>query len=129
MRKIVYLIMVIVIVFAGFACSKNYEIKKKAGDLDVSIMMDKNPPTTGKNEVTIRISDKSGKPVKDAQVTMDYSMPAISGMPAINYSAKASLQGNAYKAIVDYSMPGPWNNEVVIVRDETNSVIFTIDVK
>ncbi|MHB8110030.1 MAG: FixH family protein [Syntrophorhabdaceae bacterium] len=128
MKRITILAMVLIAVIA-FACSKSYEITRKAGDLDVSIMMDRNPPVSGKNEVTIRISDRSGKPVKDARVTFKYSMPAMSGMPAMSYSVDAAPEGDAYRATVNYSMPGSWNNEVTIVRDKKSSVIFTIDVK
>ncbi|MBP1747516.1 MAG: copper resistance protein [Deltaproteobacteria bacterium] len=129
MKRTVMIVALILLAVVVMACSKSNEIKKKAGDLDVSIVMDKNPPVTGSNEVTIRIADPSGKPVTGARVKYSYSMPAMAGMPAMDYSANAVPQGNAYRATVNYSMPGSWNNELTIVTDQTRSVRFTIDVK
>jgi hypothetical protein len=78
----------------------------------------------------IAITDASGKAVTDAKVTLSYSMPAMAGMPAMSYKADAELKGTIYRAKVDYSMAGSWNNELKITRgDKTASARFTIDAK
>ncbi len=114
----------------GVAYAKNYEVNKKAGDYNVVIKIDKNPPVAGPNNVEIAITDASGKVVSDAKVTLTYSMPAMAGMPAMSYKADAQPSGGIYKTKVNYSMPGSWNNEVKVTRDgKTASAKFTVDAK
>ena len=43
-------------------------------------------------------------------------MPAMSGMPAMNYKANADLKGDTYKAVIEPSMSGSWNVAVKISR-------------
>ena len=57
-------------------------------------------------------------------------MPAMAGMPAANYKVDAELKGTVYKAKVNYSMSGSWNNEVRITQGgKTVSARFTVDAK
>ncbi len=115
---------------AGVSYAKDYEVTKKAGDYNLLITIDKNPPVAGENNVTIAITDASGKAVTDAKVVFNYSMPAMPGMPAANYKTDAELKGTVYKAKVNYSMAGSWNNEVKITRQgKTTSARFTVDAK
>jgi len=114
----------------GVALAKDYEVKKKAGGFDVVVTIDKNPPVTGDNGVTIAIKDAGGKTVKDAKVVIDYSMPAMPGMPPMNYKADALLKGEAYAATMNLSMAGPWNITVKISAGGKNgSMKFTVDAK
>ena len=122
--------MVALLLIAGVAYAKEYELNKKAGDYSVLIKIDKNPPVAGKNNIEIAITDASGKAVTDAKVLLAYSMPAMAGMPALSYKIDAEFKGSVYMAKVDYSMAGPWNNELKITRaGKTVSVKFTIDAK
>ncbi|MBA4391193.1 MAG: hypothetical protein C0399_09665 [Syntrophus sp. (in: bacteria)] len=115
---------------AGVAYAKDYEVTKKAADYNVLITIDRNPPVAGENNVGISIADSSGKTVTDAKVVLNYSMPAMPGMPAANYKTDTDLKGSVYKAKVNYSMAGSWNNEVKITRQgKTVSARFTIDAK
>jgi hypothetical protein len=114
----------------GVALAKDYEVKKKAGDFDVVVSIDKNPPVTGDNGVAIAIKDAGGKTVKDAKVVIDYSMPAMPGMPPMNYKADALLKGDMYAATMNLSMAGPWNITVKIsAGNKTGSMKFTVDAK
>ena len=116
--------------FVNMAVAKEYEISKKAGDLNIVIKIDKNPPVAGKNNVEIIITDATGKAVTDAKVVVAYSMPPMPGMAPMNYKTDAELKGAAYRAILNYSMAGSWNNEVRITRSgKTVSARFTIDAK
>lgn len=116
--------------FADMIHAKEYEITKKAGDLNVVIKIDKNPPVAGKNNVEITIADSAGKAVTDAKVVVAYSMPPMPGMAPMNYKTDAELKGAVYRAILNYSMAGSWNNEVRITRaGKTLSARFTIDAK
>ena len=121
---------VIVFLAAGVAYAKDYEVKKKAGEFDVVVTIDKNPPVTGDNGVTVSVKDAGGKVVKDAKVLVDYSMPAMPGMPPMNYKADALLKGDEYKAVMNLSMAGPWNIAVKIsAGGKSGSLKFTIDAK
>jgi len=118
----------ILLLIAGIAYAKDYEVKKKVGEYDVEIKIDKNPPVVGDNNIEIEIKDSSGKYVTDAKVKVEYSMPAMPGMPAMNYKAKADLKDNKYNAKMNLSMSGSWNIAVKITRDKkTSKVTFSID--
>jgi len=129
MRKLLMIGMVMLL-SAGVALAKDYEVKKKAGEFDVVVTIDKNPPVTGDNGVTVSVKDASGKVVKDAKVVVDYSMPGMPGMPPMNYKADAMQKGDVYAATMNLSMAGPWNIAVKIsAGGKTGSMKFTIDAK
>lgn len=129
MKRLV-LFTVILVLVAGIAYAKDYEVKKKAGEFDVVVKIDKNQPIVGDNNITIEIKDSSAKYVTDAKVVVDYSMPAMPGMPAANYKADAELKGNEYKAKMNLSMSGPWSITVKIMKGgKTASMKFTVDAK
>ncbi len=116
------------LLIAGIAYAKDYEVKKKAGDYDVTVKIDKNPPVVGDNNITIDIKDAAGKNVTDAAVRVEYSMPAMPGMPAMNYKTDTELKGYEYKAKMNLSMSGSWNIAVKITRGgKTATVKFNVD--
>ena len=124
------LVVFVLLLVAGIAYAKDYEVKKKAGEYDVEVKIDRNPPVVGDNNVKIEIKDSSGKYVTDAKVVVDYGMPAMPGMPAMNYKADAELKGNEYKAKMNLSMSGSWNIAVKITRaGKTSTMKFTVDAK
>jgi hypothetical protein len=119
-----------VLMVAGVAFAKDYEVSKKAGDYAVDVRIDRNPPVVGDNNVSVEVKDASGKYVTDAKVTIDYSMPAMPGMPAMNYKTSGKPDGNAYKATMNLSMSGPWNIAIKIVRaGKTATAKFSIDAR
>ena len=129
MKKVIMLGFALLLI-AGTAYAKDYEVKKKAGDFDVQIRIDKNPPIAGENHMDIAIKDAAGKPVTDAMVVVNYSMPAMPGMPAMSYKSDGQLKGETYKASMGLSMSGSWNVEVKITRTgKTSSLKFTVDAK
>lgn len=118
------------LLIAGIAYAKDYEVKKKAGEYNVEVKIDKNPPVVGDNNITIKIKDASKKYVTDAKVKVEYSMPAMPGMPAVNYKTDAELKGNEYKAKMNLSMSGPWNIVVRITRaGKTTKMKFNVDAR
>ena len=124
------LMVLVLLLVAGIAYAKDYEVKKKAGDFDVEVVIDKNPPVVGDNNIKIEIKDSSKKYVTDAKVVIDYGMPAMPGMPAMNYKSDAELKGNEYRAKMNLSMSGSWNVAVKITRaGKTSTMKFTIDAK
>lgn len=130
MKRMVVVFMAFMLLAAHVAQAKGYEIKKKAGEYDVTVTFDRNPPVAGDNAVSIEIKDASGKYVNDAQVRVEYSMPAMMGMPAMNYKTDAVLKGDEYKATLGLSMSGSWNLAVKITKaGKTSTMKFTVDAK
>ena len=115
---------------AGTAYAKGYEVQKKAGEYDVTVVFDRSTPTASDNAVGVTIKDAAGHVVKDAAVKIEYTMPAMPGMPAMNYKADAVLKGDEYKATLGLSMSGSWNLAVKITKDgKTSTMKFTVDAK
>jgi len=108
------LIIVVLFVAVGLAYAKDYEMTKKAGEYSVMVTIDKNPPVTGKNNMTVGIKDAVGKDVTDAAVAIEYVMSAMPGMPAMNYKAVTGLKNKRYVATMDFSMAGPWSVAIKI---------------
>ena len=130
--KRVTLLLAAVILLVGCisAYAKDYEISKKAGDLSVQVNIDKNPPVTGINKITVAIKDASEKMVTDATLAIDYGMPAMPGMGAMNYKTQAILKDDKYVATINFSMSGPWFINIKINRSgKTQTVKLNVDIK
>jgi hypothetical protein len=57
-------------------------------------------------------------------------MPAMSGMPAMNYNAEAQLHGQTYHSMVDFPMSGSWNLTIKIsYKGKAVSAKFTMDAR
>jgi len=122
--------MLIMTFMTGVTYAGDYEITKKAADYSVHVKIDKNPPVVGDNKVTVEIKDALGKYITDARVVIDYSMPAMAGMPAMNYRTDATPNGNEYAARMNLSMAGSWNIAVKITRaGKTSTAKFMVDAK
>ncbi len=127
MKKIALFSMILVLV-AGIAFAKSYEVTKKIGEYTVIASIDKNPPTAGENVLAVSVRDALGKAVTDAKVKVDYSMPAMPGMPAMNYRADAVMKDGLYSAKLNLSMSGGWNIVVKIARGgKTSTMKFNVD--
>jgi hypothetical protein len=129
MKRLVLAVMLVLLV-AGTAAAKDYEVTKKAGDYTVAVKIDKNPPITGDNNLSVTIKDTKGAEVKDAKVAVEYSMAAMPGMPAVNVKTDTQLKGSEYKAKINFSMPGGWSIAVIINRgDKKTQAKFSVDVR
>jgi hypothetical protein len=128
MKKGTVILAILFLTF-GLAYAKDYTVTKKVGSYMVQVRMDKNPPITGKNNIEISLQDAAGAEVTDATVVVEYSMPAMPGMPAMNYKTKTDTKNKKYLATLDFSMSGAWNINVKITRaGKTHSVKFNVDV-
>lgn len=128
--KIMVVFVSFILMTGSIAHAKDYEVNKKAGEYDVAAMIDRNPPIVGDNNIRIDIKDASGKDVTDAKVTIEYSMPAMPGMPAMNYSTGTELKGNEYKALLHLPNAGSWTVTIKIARTgRTASAKFVLNVK
>ena len=128
MKQIILVTVALLLIAAGAVYAAGLEVKHKAGDYDVSVKFDKNPPVVGTNNMKIEVRDASGKYITDAKVKVDYTMPAMPGMPAMNYKTDAVLSGQEYTAKMDLSMSGSWNVALKILRGgKTSTMKFNID--
>jgi hypothetical protein len=130
MKKIIMTLSLILCV-AAFAFAAPLSITKKTGNYTVVSVFDKNPATMGKNKVTINIKD-GAKAVDGAKVAVYYSMPAMPGMPAMDYKVIADGKGGVYTAVLDLSMSGPWNVEVRFIlpgSKEVQKAAYSIDAR
>jgi hypothetical protein len=122
-------IIVGILLLGGIAYAKEYEVKKAVDGYEVIARIDRNPPAVGKNNITILIT-RDNSPVTDATVIVQYSMPAMPGMPPMDYKTDATLKGKEYVATMDLSMSGPWNIAIKIKKpDRSYTVKFNIDVR
>lgn len=129
MKRLVLAVMAVLLV-AGTAAAKDYEVTKKAGDYTVAVKMDKNPPITGDNNISIAVKDGMGMEIKDAKVAVEYSMAAMPGMPAVKIKADTELKGSEYKTKLNFSAAGGWSVAVIINRgDKKSQAKFNIDVR
>jgi hypothetical protein len=129
MMKRFAMALIILLLAAGLVYAKDYVVMKKAGSYTVQVKLDKNPPITGQNKMEISIKDDKGGNVTDATVVVEYSMPAMPGMPAMNYKAKAELNGSRYLANVNFSMSGGWAVNIKITRaGKTQVVKLNVDI-
>jgi hypothetical protein len=113
MKKMMLAIMMVMLLTSA-AYAKGFEASKQAGPFKLDIKLDKNPPATGENNIVIAVWDGAGKPVKEAKVNIEYIMPAMPGMPAMNYKAALAGKDGKYSGKLNFSMPGAWSVEVKV---------------
>ena len=120
---------IVLALMTGAAFAAN-TLTKNTGEYTVGLTMEKSPPVMGKNNVDVSVKDAKGAAVTDARVVVEYSMPAMPGMPAMSYKANADLKGDTYRAVIEPSMSGSWNVAVKISRGgKTETAKYTMDVK
>ncbi|MGO9379237.1 MAG: FixH family protein [Dissulfurispiraceae bacterium] len=129
MKKIILMMAALLLIVVSLAHAAGPEFTQKAGTYTVATKFERNP-SVGNNDVEIAITDATGARITDARVRVDYSMPAMPGMPAVNYKANAVVSGDKYVAKVNPSMSGAWNFAVKITRGgKTSTGKFNVDVQ
>jgi hypothetical protein len=119
----------ILLSLVGIASGKAYEAKRKAGDYEIEVKIDKNPPVAiGNNHIEIEIRDIRGNVVTDANVLINYYMPPMPRMAPMNYKTDAKWKGKKYRATMRFIMAGPWVIAIKITRDgKTVSTKLNVD--
>jgi Cu(I)/Ag(I) efflux system membrane fusion protein len=77
------------------------------------------PPKTGDNQLEATVKDAGGRPIDDAEVTVQFFMPAMPtmNMPAMRSEAKlAPAGGGIYRGSGQVMMAGRWDATVTVVR-------------
>jgi hypothetical protein len=127
MRKILLLILIVFLV-VGMASAKSYEAKRKAGEYEAELKIDRYPPILGDNRIEIEIKDADGNRVTDAKVLVNYYMPPMPRMAPMNYIIDAKLKGEKYKATMNFIMSGPWIIAIKINHaGKTSTAKFNVD--
>lgn len=87
--------------------------RANAGTFTVEAALRPDPPKQKDNVLLIRVVDAADKPVKDAQVTLTYVMPAMGSMAEMRGSGSVTAKNDGrYEARFDVPMAGSWTLEV-----------------
>ncbi len=119
------------VVIAGlvlFGCSKGYEKKTVAGDLTITLSIDRYPLVKGDNMLSVQAADASGKPVTDAAVSVRYFMPVMPGMAPMDFNTQAVLTGDHYAFSANVPMEGGWKAEVSVARPGKPAATATFNI-
>lgn len=123
-------LLIMLFIFAGVSYAKGLHVHKKAGSFIVHFQTEK-APFVGENTVKVEIEDADKNMLADPKikVKINYSMPAMPGMPAVSYDTEAVLKDKAYEAKLDLSMSGSWSITVKILMPGKTPVTakFTMD--
>ena len=90
-----------------------------AQQLDITLRSVPDPPKSGENQFEVTVKDASGKPVDDAQVSVQFFMAAMPtmNMPAMRNEAKLSHAGGGiYRGTGQVMMAGRWDVTVMVNR-------------
>jgi len=74
------------------------------------------PPRSGKNDFEVTLKDAGGKPIADAEVSLEFSMPAMPSMKTPEVRLKSSADGS-YKGSATLGMAGDWDVTVKASRN------------
>jgi len=88
--------------------------EKKVQDLTLTLSTQPEKPKAGENMLRLKITDKAGNPVKDAQVSFQYTMN-MPGMVLSKADAKLSKDG-FYESKANMGMTGEWDVTVMVRR-------------
>ena len=127
-RILALFLILLLILSAASASATSYGLRKKTGEYETEVKMDRNPPSLGDNNIEIEIKDARGKPLTEAKVLVNYYMPPMPRMAPMNYTTDAKLKGEKYKATMNFIMSGPWIIAVKITHGgKTSTAKFNVD--
>lgn len=132
MNKKHYIFIAIVLAVIGFkvfSLSPSSTTSANGGDYQLTLATTPNPPTGGKNVLTVSVVDSAGKAVDGAAVIMDINMTT---MNMGSQSGTAMPQGNgAYALNASFSMLGPWKiaTTVTLPDGQTLNKDFTVNIR
>ena len=122
MYKIIAIILVFTIAAFAVACGAGSGTGSSAktiksgpvGNLTVSISNPDGVLKKGKQDLTVMFADSTGKPVDVGSASLNFFMPAMGSMSAMNSPATLTTTGTPgiYKANVDVEMTGEWQAQI-----------------
>jgi len=112
----------------AIANPKGYEVKRKAGEYEAEVEIDRYPPVLDGNKIEIDIKDVAGNRVTDAKVLVNYYMPPVPRIVPMNYTIDAKLKGEKYRATTNFVMSGLWIIAMKISHaGKTSTAKFNVD--
>ncbi len=89
--------------------SRRYSLYPQAGLTNVDGVL-----RDGKQDLTLTFADASGKPIDAGAASLNFFMPAMGTMAAMNNAAVLTTTGTpgVYKASVNLEMSGEWQAQV-----------------
>jgi hypothetical protein len=102
------------------APSKSGPMAKKVQDLTLTLSTQPEKTKAGENTLRLKIADKNGNPVTDAQVAFQYTM-AMPGMVVSKTDAKLSKEG-IYESKANFGMAGEWSVAVIVRRPSQKEI-------
>jgi hypothetical protein len=124
-RSFSILTLVLAALVTLFACSKGYESQKTAGDIKITLSVDRYPLVKGDNDIKVRIADPAGKSIANAVVSVRYYMPPMPGMAPMDFTTQAFYQGDRYGFVANIPMEGGWKAEVTVTPPGQQAVSTT----
>ncbi len=95
--------------FVAASCAKQRPAAVKAGDLDVQVAIEPDPPTMGENRLRVSVRDETGKPVDGAELAFEYDMPGMGAMPEMKGGGEVKAEGGGrYTVAYRLTMQGDW---------------------
>jgi len=94
--------------------------EKKVGDLTLTLSTQPEKTKPGENILRLKVIDKSGKPVTDAQISFQYTM-AMPGMVLSKAEGKHSKDG-IYETKANLAMAGAWDVTVIVRRPSQKEI-------
>jgi Cu(I)/Ag(I) efflux system membrane fusion protein len=92
------------------ACASRKTEAVRAGDFQVRLQLDPDPPRAGDNALEVMVEDAQGRPVDGAQLSLTGSMPAMGAMPEMKSGGEVkALGGGKYRVDYPLAMPGDWS--------------------
>ena len=122
---------VIMVLVLSVGMSWAYEAQKTTGGLTITLSAGSYPLVKGDNDVSVKITDATGKAVTDAKVSARFFMPAMPGMAPMSSKPELVLKGDIYQFKANVAMEGTWKTEVTVARPGTSpvSVTFNLDAR
>ncbi len=81
----------------------------KAGDLEVQLKLDPDPPTTGENKLHVTLHGADGHGVDGAKLSLEVEMPAMGAMPEMKARGAATAESDGrYLVAYPLAMQGDW---------------------
>lgn len=102
----------------------------RAGEVTVEAAIKPDPPRQSDNILVVKVTDSSGAPIKDANLEIEYVMPAMGAMPEMRGKADVDEKGGGvYHAAFDLPMGGTWTIAVRVASAKASgSARYTLTV-
>ena len=98
----------------GTASGKTIKSGSAGNNLTVTLANQDGVLRHGKQDFTLTFTDASGKPVDVGAAAVNFFMPAMGTMPAMNNAATLTTTGTpgVYRGAVDLEMAGEWQTQI-----------------